>query len=1036
MASSTICGSLEKFNITSSSLLSFTEPSASAQDKHLPSVSVVTNEIVLDLYQFMCTHSECTYKSLFQWLSCLYGDKWPSSNPPSIKAITQSIKRLLAKMDKLKKLSNSTDKQQKISCLLNEQYSLPHVLIAGKLCKVDLSSDFQSDENYSADSSHNDEEIETLKAINQELTRELMQLKVTSELSKESSPDPNLKYLRERMYSLHRNTNKKLVRRDKAISEQAERLDKQKMELDKLQMKFTQMQSHVQQLKKDKDQLRHKANYWRTKTNQMKSSSEEREIETMVDKQQEIDVLRQDLQNIEDHNIELQDKLSELSTDEQIETFYKGRFTDDVRTCCYELLSLNVGIRNVELVIRSVMKHIVHQPIGRLPSHTVLCRMMLEGLSLSEIQLGEILSEEDMQNFTIQTDGTTKYGNHFATFDIATTDGSYTLGIRLVFSGSAQNTLETLKEILDDLDMVHKQMGQDKVSSKIISKLKNTMSDRHAAEKLFNELLAEYRADILPEVMANWSQVSESEREQLTRINNFFCGLHFLVGLADCAEAAIRLWEETHDLVSGKFSGTQRLIRTACKAFHARGSQQAGCSHHFRAFLRNRGIVKMPLAAFQGNRFNILFYDGAGVYFLREHMTQYLTTAHGSALNLLLQAVLADLKVPQYLAGCRALGIIDKLVTGPLWRYLQLASTSVLTMSEVYTTMKEKFEEWGEDAQRIVEGCANFLPQQESHDNVYKSLFMEAENDVIVQELLQIIFKSFAATVQRLLLDHLPGGIYYSVTDAMVEETLSVPTTNVNPERDFAMLDRLMSEKPNATHIALESLILFSHNQTSTWLQEKSHDEREKLLKAARSLSPLQKSRFLKRREEIRVKRQEAVKEKEKEYLKKKEKEIKMKEALTKRIQKFGLWTTKEEVEKGLHQLKSAKAKCDALKLQINFRRKVLEQFHDDKSVFLFSHQGKQHSHTQLFSNLLKLLPTEQQSLSIDQFLHHPELLVNKRIDHLFESDQGLQWFKGTVLEYIQDSKEYRVVYDLENDEYLFPLLEDLANGELHIFDN
>ena len=60
--------------------------------------------------------------------------------------------------------------------------------------------------------------------------------------------------------------------------------------------------------------------------------------------------------------------------------------------------------------------------------------------------------------------------------------------------------------------------------------------------------------------------------------------------------------------------------------------------------------------------------------------------------------------------------------------------------------------------------------------------------------------------------------------------------------------------------------------------------------------------------------------------------------------------------------------------------------------------------------NLLKLLPTEQQSLSIDQYLLDPELLVNKRIDHLFESDQGLQWFKGTVLEYIQNSKEYRVV--------------------------
>ena len=84
-----------------------------------------------------------------------------------------------------------------------------------------------------------------------------------------------------------------------------------------------------------------------------------------------------------------------------------------------------------------------------------------------------------------------------------------------MFSGSAKNTLEVLNEILEDLDMVQEQLGQAKVSSKIISKLKNTMSDHHAAEKLFNQLLADYRTEILPEVMSNWSEVSESEREQV-----------------------------------------------------------------------------------------------------------------------------------------------------------------------------------------------------------------------------------------------------------------------------------------------------------------------------------------------------------------------------------------------------------------------------------------------------------------------------------------------------------------------------------------
>ena len=55
-------------------------------------------------------------------------------------------------------------------------------------------------------------------------------------------------------------------------------------------------------------------------------------------------------------------------------------------------------------------------------------------------------------------------------------------------------------------------------------------------------------------------------------MNNFFCGLHFLVGLADAAEATVKLWEARFNSVEASTSsGTQRLVRTACKAFHHRG---------------------------------------------------------------------------------------------------------------------------------------------------------------------------------------------------------------------------------------------------------------------------------------------------------------------------------------------------------------------------------------------------------------------------------------------------------------------------------
>ena len=140
--------------------------------------------------------------------------------------------------------------------------------------------------------------------------------------------------------------------------------------------------------------------------------------------------------------------------------------------------------------------------------------------------------------------------------------------------------------MLDDIDNVQLALGKDAVSAEIVMKLKNTMSDRHAAEKLFNELLHDFRAEILPTVAENWNQMTEMEKEQLTRMNNFFCGLHFLVGLADTAEETVKLWEAhyTSKEVPAS-SGTQRLVRTACKAFHHRGSQQS----------------KIPLAQFIGN---------------------------------------------------------------------------------------------------------------------------------------------------------------------------------------------------------------------------------------------------------------------------------------------------------------------------------------------------------------------------------------------------------------------------------------------------
>ena len=172
-------------------------------------------------------------------------------------------------------------------------------------------------------------------------------------------------------------------------------------------------------------------------------------------------------------------------------------------------------------VILCVLKNMVHKSVTRLPKHATTYNMILEALILAQAELGEELSTESALD-TLQSDGTTKCGKHYTAYNVCKNrDFSYTLSIWNVFCGSAQNTLETLEEILSDVDDVQIALGENAVSSKILTNLKNTISDRHAAEKLFNELLDDYRAGILPPVVENWGEMMKSEQSQFACMNNF-----------------------------------------------------------------------------------------------------------------------------------------------------------------------------------------------------------------------------------------------------------------------------------------------------------------------------------------------------------------------------------------------------------------------------------------------------------------------------------------------------------------------------------
>ena len=102
-------------------------------------------------------------------------------------------------------------------------------------------------------------------------------------------------------------------------------------------------------------------------------------------------------------------------------------------------------------IVRCVPKNMAHKSVQRLPSYGLTCQMILESLTVAQAQLCNGLAEGN-GFMTIQTDGTTKYGEHFTTYDIQVESVTYSLGLRHVFSGSSCDTLETLKQILSDID--------------------------------------------------------------------------------------------------------------------------------------------------------------------------------------------------------------------------------------------------------------------------------------------------------------------------------------------------------------------------------------------------------------------------------------------------------------------------------------------------------------------------------------------------------------------------------------------------------
>ncbi|XP_066298380.1 uncharacterized protein [Branchiostoma lanceolatum] len=811
--------------------------------------------------------------------------------------------------------------------------------------------------------------------------------------------------------------------------------------------------------------------------NKMKRQ-EENKLKVQKDLQATVDHLQDKLRDLKDENTELQ-QVESVMESKKVKTFYGGRYCDEIREVVMELLTSGVSMNKVDGVISTVLEKLAGMTVDRFPSKGSKSRLLAEARILAQVQVAKAIVNADRDKGNcLHQDGTSKFFKKYQTFDVTLPSGkTLTMSMTEVPSGDAEGIMTAFSESCKELAEVLCEPGEDvaKKTAEVMTSFTSTMSDRGATNPLFNKHLEEMRRELLPAVEKEWETLADDVKDELGSMCNYFCKMHLLVNFATEANSTLKIFEDAVSEGTNPFafsqqgeSGAARLIRTACSAFTDHGNEKSGAPQYFKSHLsHHHQEEKNWMVAYRGNRFNILFYDAAAVYHHHKQIVSFVSSWPDP--NGLLKAVKADASQKVYLAGVRALGILDKTVTGPFFRILGMEK-KVLSMNQHLHQMQIGLERWSRDASTLLAGepLFNETVVARHKDALFDSLFAatgDEDLDVLTQQALEVVCSALLILLERQAEEQLPGGQFWQPTETEVKRADHVPTTNVVSERDFAIVDNLIRAKPNATSLSLEAYLLWMNNETSDWLRSLSPEDKKKHMDYARTNAGKVHERFKEKNKAIKEKRLQTLMERQKEKEEKRKRARMKKVVLTEKVVNMGgVWRTPEEIDEKIGVLKQEKEKLDALKFQLQFHKQVLksegakenfqmtitrpgkkkhtfsseekvlhlkeivlknmaattdveidsEEEEDDQEEYVTLKEPEARSLQEMHAKLNDKLQdarekreVKKQKETLPEYLMDPSKLVGRRVKHkCFTAEKEAKWYPGTVTKIVNRTED------------------------------
>ena len=487
-----------------------------------------------------------------------------------------------------------------------------------------------------------------------------------------------------------------------------------------------------------------------------------------------------------------------------------------------------------------------------------------------------------------------------------------------------------------------------------------TMSDRAATEKLFNKNVEK----LINDTKAAAGSLRDEDIQIAVELLNLYCGLHTLVHAAECVvsstvSAEKGYFEGSPPIFNSSFfranqSGAARLIETTCKAFSRGGDEKNGVYAKFFSSVKNILREKfdarsLPLTPFHGSRFNILFHNASVIYALRKEIADFLVT---NAHNGLTKSCKLDINEDFYVAGTRAIAVLGKTNTKPLFAMQEDKEVDILQMGDHYVNMIAGLEEAAEKPEILLEGKSPFPEKYLRKDAWWDAVFEPDEVlDPLTIAILGIIIPPLIVFLRTHWKDHLPGG---ELAQLSADQAKGLPKTNKFPETIFGYFDRRLRSVPATSTLTIEACAMWAFNKTGDWIAAKGEDERDEIISRARKDVKSIREKYKERLETIvqtrreNLERERAVKEQQQ---RRKAAEV---TTLCVKVQSLGgLWESDDDIKEGLKKLgNSDKVILDAIKSQMQYRRKVLEQKLPDAKMWNFSATNVSFSREQMIERL------------------------------------------------------------------------------------